>query len=101
MLGGKCQRCGFDGHPSALEFHHVGEKDFNISLVANKSWASIVEEVKKCELICSNCHRIEHSERYNADFIEMALEYAGYESFGGWFKAALDRGALKKLLRKP
>lgn len=76
LLGGKCNRCGFD-NPAALEFHHKdsSEKDFTIGNVANKSWDSIVDEVKKCELLCSNCHRIEHTTRYEKSFVEAALKY--------------------------
>ena len=72
-LGGKCSRCGFNDHPSALEFHHkTEEKNINIGMVANKSWKNIIKpELEHCELLCSNCHRIEHSNRFDKDFIEL------------------------------
>lgn len=71
LLGGKCVKCGFD-NPAALEFHHKNpdEKSFGIGNVANKAWFSIVEEIKKCELLCSNCHMIEHTTRYDEDFLK-------------------------------
>lgn len=71
LLGGKCNRCGFD-NPAALEFHHKDPrlKEFTIGSVANKSWNSIVLEIEKCELICSNCHMIEHTSRYDKAFLE-------------------------------
>lgn len=67
LLGGRCIRCGYNKHPAALEFHHKdsSKKDFSIGTVANKRWESIVNEIKKCELLCSNCHRIEHSDRFD------------------------------------
>jgi hypothetical protein len=67
LLGGKCIDCGYNDHPAALEFHHKepSEKEFSIGMVANKSWASIEKELKKCELVCSNCHKIKHSDRYD------------------------------------
>jgi hypothetical protein len=99
LLGGKCRRCGYADHPAALEFHHLGDKDFAIGMVANKKWGSIVGEIKKCELLCSNCHRVEHSERYNEDFIEMALGYAGPEAFEGYYQMAVDSGFLEKIKR--
>lgn len=99
LLGGKCNRCAFDSHPSALEFHHKdGDKEFAIGMAANKSWGSIVDEIRKCELLCSNCHRIEHSERYEKDFIGMALSYKGLETFGGMFQKALERPSVRKFL---
>lgn len=78
-LGGKCNRCGYDKHPSALEFHHINpsEKEFTIGNVANRAWSVIVKELDKCELICSNCHNIEHSNRDDEKFLKEARNYKG------------------------
>lgn len=70
LKGGKCIRCGyiFNGQNiAAFEFHHTNpqEKDFKIGNVGNKSWKSIVHELAKCELLCANCHSIEHSNILN------------------------------------
>ncbi len=62
--GGKCQICGYDRCPEALEFHHLvkSEKDFGISNKGyTRSWSRIKEELDKCVLLCSNCHREIHS----------------------------------------
>ena len=61
-LGGKCNRCGFNGHPGAFHFHHINAELKNHEINANKlltkdRW----DEIKKCELLCANCHCIEHS----------------------------------------
>ena len=67
-LGGKCSKCGYNAHLAALEFHHTdNNKEFSIGAKLNKKWESIVKELDKCILLCSNCHRIEHS-KYE-DFI--------------------------------
>jgi hypothetical protein len=77
-LGGKCVRCGYDKHPAAFEFHHCkGEKDFNIGNVANRAWELIKRELDKCILLCSNCHRIEHSNRTEQKVLEEAAKYEG------------------------
>jgi len=78
-LGGKCNRCGYDKHPSALEFHHKNpaEKEFTIGNVANRAWDIIIKELDKCELICSNCHNIEHSNRDDEKFLTEARSYKG------------------------
>lgn len=78
-LGGKCNRCGYNKHTAALEFHHknITEKDFNIGNVANKSWLLIKKELDKCELLCSNCHRIEHSNRDETEFLAEVQNYKG------------------------
>lgn len=65
LLGNKCMRCGWKGNIVAFQFHHKdpSTKLFEIGNCANKAWKTIVEEVLKCELLCANCHIIEHSNR--------------------------------------
>lgn len=79
LLGGKCERCGWSGNQAALQFHHKKSagKEFMIGNVANKSWDSIKMEMKKCILLCANCHMIEHSTKNDDKFIEEALNYRG------------------------
>jgi hypothetical protein len=58
-----CQQCGWNDH-RALEFHHHNDdKKESISrLVAHGySWNTIEKEIKKCQVLCANCHRIVHS----------------------------------------
>lgn len=60
LLGGECQNCGYKKHPGVLEFHHVDatSKSFSISGGGlSRSWFAITEELKKCVLVCANCHR--------------------------------------------
>lgn len=77
LLGGKCQRCGFSGSPAAFEFHHNGKKDFQISENSNRAWAVVKKEVLKCELLCSNCHRQEHTGDRGEAFLRAVAEYRG------------------------
>ena len=59
----KCERCGFCDY-RALQFHHnKGNKEFNIGEVTKRgiSWDKALHEIKKCEVLCANCHQIEHS----------------------------------------
>lgn len=59
-LGGKCVRCGYGKCLAALEFHHKDpeKKDFAIS--RRWSFEKIKNELDKCELVCSNCHKEIH-----------------------------------------
>lgn len=62
--GGKCQICGYDKCDSALEFHHLdpSQKDFGIGTKGyTRAWSKVKEELDKCILVCSNCHREIHS----------------------------------------
>ena len=59
-MGGCCQVCGYNKCNNALALHHLNpeEKDFGFgSIRANpKSWDKIVSELRKCVLVCHNCH---------------------------------------------
>jgi predicted HNH restriction endonuclease len=56
--GGKCQVCGYNKYQGALDLHHLRDKEFGIGDKGyTRSWAKIKEELKKCILVCSNCHR--------------------------------------------
>jgi len=67
-LGGKCNRCGFiTEYQGAYSFHHRNplNKSFEISTLINSNIYNtdkelILKELDKCELLCENCHRIEH-----------------------------------------
>lgn len=60
-MGSKCNICGYNKCNGALELHHIDPngKEFSFGGIrANpKSWDKIVEELKKCVLLCANCHR--------------------------------------------
>lgn len=61
-----CTDCGFSEHPAALEFDHLPqfEKLFDIGRAVYKvAWTAILLEIEKCEVVCSNCHRIRTAER--------------------------------------
>lgn len=60
-----CADCSYNKDPVALDFDHVrGEKVANIrKLTQSASMERILEEIEKCEVVCSNCHRIRTVER--------------------------------------
>lgn len=64
MLGGKCQHCGLlSDNQSIFCFHHVRDKEFTLDIKGmEKPWSSILDEVKKCQLLCHNCHQILHEQ---------------------------------------
>lgn len=60
----KCAHCGFD-HPAALDFHHVKKSPDNKPvnhLIRKDAFKAVMEEIKKCIVLCSNCHRLHHHE---------------------------------------
>lgn len=62
--GGKCLSCDleYDGtNACVFDFHHRNpeEKEYNIRLNV-QGLKRIREELEKCDLLCANCHRMEH-----------------------------------------
>ena len=55
LLGGKCEECG-NSSIFVLEFHHLQDKENGLSRLINGRWSEIEREMKKCKLLCSNCH---------------------------------------------
>jgi len=78
IMGGKCAICGYNKSHSALEFHHLDptQKDFSFGRVrANpKSWNKITQELRKCIMLCANCHREVHDGSYEGILISSFIE---------------------------
>jgi hypothetical protein len=53
--------CGLVDHPCVYDFHHRdrAHKDLSIA-TTGKSFESLKEELLKCDLLCTNCHRKKH-----------------------------------------
>lgn len=59
--GGSCRICGFDEHPSALQFHHLdpSTKEFHMAHHGvSRSIRRMRSEATKCVLLCANCHAL-------------------------------------------
>ena len=85
-LGGKCAICGGVFEDCCYDFHHLDptQKEFTISQTNTngaRSWLSLRDELKKCALLCANCHRrvhgdyveIENKNYFNDDYYEWEL----------------------------
>ena len=65
QLGGCCSSCGYDHNLASLTFHHIdpSTKSFGLDArsLSNRTIAKIEAEVKKCTVLCENCHRTLHN----------------------------------------
>jgi len=54
-----CTVCGYKEHWASLDFHHRNPKTklFTISQGKNIAKKKILQEIKKCDILCANCHR--------------------------------------------
>jgi len=55
-----CADCGVEYPYYVMDFDHVrGEKLGDISnFISNRQYQKAYDEIDKCEVVCSNCHRI-------------------------------------------
>jgi len=65
----RCSQCG-ESHVACLDFHHRdrAEKEVSVALVIHQGWSRkrILEEIAKCDVLCSNCHQKEHFDQGEA-----------------------------------
>lgn len=65
LAGGCCKVCGYKNNYAALEFHHrdPSEKKFELAQIKHAQISNkLLEELNKCDLLCSNCHRKAHQQ---------------------------------------
>ena len=55
-----CKECGYNEHACALDLDHrdPSSKKYVPSKLITVSWDSFWSELSKCDVLCSNCHRV-------------------------------------------
>lgn len=89
-MGGICTICGFN-NPKALVIHHINPEDKSLSFSTvrsdNVNWELIVKELRKCTLLCANCHNIVHADgienyefisSFNEEYCSIQTKFAGH-----------------------
>jgi hypothetical protein len=63
-----CIDCGYNANPEALDFDHKPDslKLFDVGDKMHFATERILAEIAKCDVRCSNCHRIKTAERRKA-----------------------------------
>ncbi len=109
MLGGKCQECGED-RPWVLSFHHKNpDNKISIDSIKTYRWSVLKKEIKKCIVLCHNCHREIHknfnkltiydkSKQYKLDYKNIyKCEICGYDKYIGGLDFHHKKDKLLKL----
>lgn len=71
-----CSICGYNKNGAALEWHHIDplEKDGApaemLKLGTVEGWNQYQKEIKKCILVCANCHREIHNPEKELEFFD-------------------------------
>jgi hypothetical protein len=68
-LSAGCEICGYKEHPAALDFDHKNpdEKEFLIPrFLGRGNIARLFREIRKCRVICANCHRVHSRDQWNS-----------------------------------
>ena len=68
--GEKCCICGYNKAISALEFHHIDPLIKEYAIAAKGTCHNIqkdISEIRKCVLVCANCHREIHEGLYTSE----------------------------------
>lgn len=52
-----CKDCDKKYPYYVMDFDHLGDKDFSLSMYHTKGLNLVKKEIAKCELVCANCHR--------------------------------------------
>jgi len=78
-LGGCCSNCG-ENNIFVLDFHHIkGQKENTISRLMDNRWSAIEAEIKKCILLCKNCHQAEHHTKTHKNKIKILKMHGEFE----------------------
>ena len=68
-----CEQC-WESRPVVLEFHHIDatQKEYDLSDMYRYSIKRIQHEIDKCQVLCSNCHKIVTAkERWRYSFLNL------------------------------
>lgn len=71
-----CGVCGENSHVGVLDFHHIDptSKEFGIGGMISMSIDRIITEMRKCVVLCANCHRKVH-----LDIIDVVVDDIHYQ----------------------
>lgn len=58
-----CADCGQRYPPHVMDFDHLRDKVNDVSKMHSWSTGTLLREIDKCEVVCSNCHRKRTHER--------------------------------------
>lgn len=92
-FGGKCSICGYDKYLCSLDFHHLDPKIKEFAITRRMlKFEKILEEAKKCILVCKNCHNEIHHKQEEEKTKELLIlvNGSGRKKFKECYNYVLD-----------
>ncbi len=71
LFGGECADCCLVDDPCVYDFHHLDASQKDFSFREYYPWEKTKQELKKCIMVCVNCHRRRHAGRPLQGFREL------------------------------
>ncbi len=107
LNGDKCNKCG-ENREYLLDFHHLEKekKENTISfLIVRGRFKDMFEEIKKCVLLCANCHREFHhlqntTNLKTEDYVDFSL-INSFEQTINYNQSYIVENQLCKICKKP
>lgn len=67
---GPCMDCGVSYPYYVMEYDHIEDNKIRsvAKITSNGSMDQVIKEITKCDLICSNCHKVRTWERIQKKF---------------------------------
>jgi hypothetical protein len=62
-----CTDCGINYPYYVMDFDHIQDKIKNVGRLMKNSHNTLLKEIAKCEIVCSNCHRERTQKRLIGD----------------------------------
>jgi hypothetical protein len=89
-----CEFCGYDKDITSLDFHHLdpSQKEISPSNLHYKSWDYAKQELDKCIVLCSNCHREEHFRLDNKKQLEKEFSKFNVSSLTSFINTGVNTG---------
>ncbi len=84
--GGLCCVCKKSYKDELFDFHHINpdNKEFGLGKIRGNciSWGKIITELRKCVMVCGNCHRLLHycNEPLPKDINKFNEDYSNYSN---------------------
>lgn len=70
VKAGPCMDCKQLFPPCVMDFDHVrGNKKFQVGKASHRNKIDVLREIEKCDLVCSNCHRIRTANRREPEWL--------------------------------